>query len=173
MLFKDHAPKPRPGGIARARKLRKEMSLPEVLLWRLLKGQPQGVKFRRQHPSSEIDMDFYCSDAQLCIEIDGIAHDMGDRPQRDDARDAWLKAEGIETMRVAAKDVLKDPESIADAILRLALSLLPSGHPAVQQYAPPSAVPAATSPRQARGGSRTNSFPLPAPQSKTQLRRKF
>ena len=53
-MFEDHAPKPASGAAMRARKLRKEMSLPEVLLWRLLRGQPQGVKFRRQHPSGEL-----------------------------------------------------------------------------------------------------------------------
>ena len=151
-MFKDRAPKPRPGAVARARKLRKEMSLPEILLWRLLRGQPQGVKFRRQHPSSEIDMDFYCNDARLCIEIDGISHDMGDRPERDVRRDAWLKSEGIDTMRILATDVLKDPSTTADGIIAVALSRLPLHHPAVVGQAPPSALRAATSPRQARGG---------------------
>ena len=74
-MFKDIAPKPASGSVARARKLRKEMTLPEVLLWRLLRGQPQGVKFRRQHPSGALGIDFYCSDARLVIEVDGIAHD--------------------------------------------------------------------------------------------------
>ena len=143
-MFKDHAPKPRPGSVARARKLRKEMSLPEVLLWRVLRGQPQGVKFRRQHPSSEIDMDFYCSDARLCIEIDGIAHDMGDRPQRDVRRDAWLRSEGIDTMRIPAVDVLKDAGAVADAIVGAAMARLPLHHPARAGRSP--------SPRQARGG---------------------
>jgi very-short-patch-repair endonuclease len=90
-MLKDIAPKPASGYVARARKLRKEMTLPEVLLWRLLRGQPQGVKFRRQHPSSRIGMDFYCLDARLVIEVDGIAHDMGDNPERDLNRDAWLR----------------------------------------------------------------------------------
>jgi very-short-patch-repair endonuclease len=151
-MLKDIAPKPRPGSVARARKLRKEMSLPEVLLWRLLRGQPQGVKFRRQHPSSEIDMDFYCSDAQLCIEIDGMSHEMGDRPQRDVRRDAWLNSRGIKTMRIAAVDVLKDAGAVADGIIGVALSRLPLHHPAVVANTPPSALRAATSPRQARGG---------------------
>jgi very-short-patch-repair endonuclease len=124
-VFKDHAPKPASGAVARARKLRKEMSLPEVLLWRLLRGQPQGVKFRRQHPSGELGIDFYCSDANLVIEIDGISHDMGDRPQRDMRRDAWLKSEGLDTMRIAAKDVLKDAVAVADGIIGLALSIAP------------------------------------------------
>jgi very-short-patch-repair endonuclease len=120
------------------------MSLPEVLLWRLLRGQPNGVKFRRQHPSSDIGMDFYCSDARLCIEIDGIAHDMGDQPARDTRRDAWLKSEGIETLRIPASEVLRDANGLADRILQTALSRLPLHHPAVAGRSP--------SPRQARGG---------------------
>ena len=143
-MFKDQAPKAATGSVKRARKLRKEMSLPEVLLWRLLKGQPQGVKFRRQHPSGELGIDFYCSDARLAIEIDGMSHDMGDRPERDVRRDAWLKSEGIETVRTAAKDVLKDHVAVADAIVALALDRLPLHHPAVAGRSP--------SPRQARGG---------------------
>ena len=82
-MLKDIAPKPARGAVAQARRLRKSMTLPEVLLWRLLKGQPQGVKFRRQHPSSKIGMDFYCLDARLVIEVDGFAHNTGDRPERD------------------------------------------------------------------------------------------
>jgi very-short-patch-repair endonuclease len=143
-MLKDVAPKPAPGSVARARKLRKEMTLPEVLPWRLLRGQPQGVKFRRQHPSSRIGMDFYCSDARLVIEIDGIAHDMGDNPERDLSRDAWLRSKGIYTVRIPAADVLKDVTAVADGIVRLALSRLPLHHSAIAGRSP--------SPRQARGG---------------------
>lgn len=136
-MLKDVAPKPNPGAVARARKLRKEMSLPEVLLWQVLRGQPQGVKLRRQHPSGEIDMDFYCADARLCIEIDGLAHDMGDRPQRDLRRDAWLGSAGIDTMRLAASDVLKDAIAVAGGIVALARSRLPLDHPAALAGSPP------------------------------------
>ena len=144
-MFKDRAPKPDPGAVARARALRKEMSLPEVLLWRLLRGQPQGVKFRRQHPSSRIGMDFYCSDVRLAIEIDGISHDMADRPARDERRDAWLRSKGIETVRVRATDILKDPTAVADGLIAMVRSRLPLHHPAAAGRSP--------SPRQARGGS--------------------
>jgi very-short-patch-repair endonuclease len=143
-MFKDRAPKPETGGVARARKLRKEMSLPEVLLWQLLRGQPRGVKFRRQHPSSEIRIDFYCSDARLAIEIDGVSHDMGDQPGRDVRRDAWLKSQGIDSVRIPATDVLRDATEVANTILELALSRLPLHHPAKAGRSP--------SPRQARGG---------------------
>ncbi len=120
------------------------MSLPEVLLWKSLKGQPQGVKFRRQHPSSRIGMDFYCLDARLVIEVDGFAHDTGDRAERDANRDAWLRSQQLETIRIPAQDVLKDVAGVADRIVQMALSRLPLHHPAKAGRSP--------SPRQARRG---------------------
>jgi very-short-patch-repair endonuclease len=136
-MLRDQAPKPTGKAIYRARKLRKEMSLPEVLLWRVLRGQPQGVKFRRQHPAGEFNMDFYCSDARLCIEIDGIAHGMGDRPLRDSKRDEWMRSQGIDTIRVAASDVLGDASVVGDALIALARSRLPLHHPALLDGPPP------------------------------------
>jgi very-short-patch-repair endonuclease len=144
-MFKDRAPRPLLGAVARARQLRKEMSLPEVLMWRLLRGQPQGVKFRRQHPSGRIGMDFYCSDARLVIEIDGIAHDTGDKPVRDERRDAWLRSKGIDTVRILATDVLADATANAEGVIAMARSRLPLHHRAGAGRSP--------SPRQARGGS--------------------
>ena len=90
-------------------------------------------------------MDFYCSDARLVIEIDGLAHDMGDRPACDERRDAWLRSKGIDTVRVLATDVLKDATAIADSVIAMARSRLPLHHPAAAGRSP--------SPRQARGGS--------------------
>ena len=143
-MLKDIAPKPAPGAVAQARRLRKTMTLPEVLLWKLLRGQPMGVKFRRQHPSSRVGMDFYCLDARLVIEVDGFAHDTGDRPERDERRDAWLRKHNLDTVRIPASDVLKDVDAVADSVVRMALSRLPLHHPAVAGRSP--------SPRQARGG---------------------
>ena len=42
---------------------------------------------------------------------------MGDQPERDEARDAYLRSVGIEVIRILAVDVLK-PEDIAQAIVR-------------------------------------------------------
>ena len=104
--------------VTRARQLRRAMSLPEVLLWQILRSNPDGVKFRRQHSIGDNYLDFYCPSAKVCIEIDGIVHDMGDRPERDLARDAWLQAEGIEVVRIPAADVLRSVAETAEAILR-------------------------------------------------------
>lgn len=100
------------------------MSLPEILLWQRLKGSPQGVAFRKQHPIGPYRADFYCAAAKLVIEVDGIAHDMGDRPQRDAARNAWLEQTGYRVIRIAAVDVLKNADAAAQSIVALAASPL-------------------------------------------------
>jgi very-short-patch-repair endonuclease len=97
------------------------MSLPEVLLWRYLKGSPGGVQFRKQHSIGDYFLDFYVAKLKLAI-IDGIAHDMGDRPRRDEARDAFLRGEGIEVLRIPATDVLKSSEDVAEALVRYCCS---------------------------------------------------
>ncbi|HEX7752556.1 MAG TPA: endonuclease domain-containing protein [Novosphingobium sp.] len=104
----------------RARALRKEMSLPEMLLWQRLKGRPNGLKFRRQHPAGKYVLDFYCSDARLIVEVDGQAHGMGDRPERDEVRDSYFRRSGLRVLRLAAADVLRDPDESAASIVAYA-----------------------------------------------------
>jgi len=136
-VLKDIAPKPNPGGIQRARKLRKEMTLPEVLLWRFLRQRPHGLKFRRQHETGDYVLDFYCSDARLAVEIDGMAHDNAERAERDGQRDDWLQTSGIDTLRVPARDVLADAVRAAEAIVEYACARLPHHHPAAPGGPPP------------------------------------
>lgn len=94
------------------------MTLPEVLLWVRLRerrlGRPQ---FRRQHPVGPYVLDFYCSEARLCIEVDGQMHHIGDRPQRDAARDAYLGSLGVRVVRYPASAVLEDPGEVVEWIL--------------------------------------------------------
>jgi len=91
------------------------MSLPEGLLWQELRRRPGGFKFRRQHPILGFIADFYCPAAKLVIEVDGEAHDKGDRPRRDAERDRRVAELGLRTMRIPAAAVLVDP---AEAITR-------------------------------------------------------
>ena len=130
-MFKDASPQPRKGIVIQSRHLRRTMSLPEVLLWRELRRKPHDLKFRRQHPTGPYSLDFYCSDARLAIEVDGEAHSRGDRPTRDQARDAWLARAGVETMRIPAKEVLNDLEAVLRGIVAQAIARLPLHHPAV------------------------------------------
>ena len=104
--------------VRKARGLRREMSPPEVMLWQRLRLRPGGVKFRRQHPVGAYVADFYAVDARMIVEVDGLAHDMGDRPARDIARDDWLRGQGFVVVRVAAADVLKDVDAVVDGLVR-------------------------------------------------------
>ncbi|WP_369821490.1 endonuclease domain-containing protein [Novosphingobium sp. CF614] len=108
-----------------ARKLRKEMTLPEVLLWRELRGKPRGLKFRRQFPIAGYVADFACVEVRLLIEVDGIVHDMGERPAHDARRDAILDASGWQVMRIPATTILADLTGTATSMVAFAESLRP------------------------------------------------
>ena len=114
--------------VTKARGLRRTMTPPEVKLWQYLRTQPDGVKFRRQHPIGLFVLDFYCPSASLAIEVDGMAHGMGDNPERDERRDAWLRDQDIVVLRVAAIDVMRDFEAVVRLILEACA--FPLHHPA-------------------------------------------
>ena len=105
--------------VQRAKRLRREMSLPEVMLWQILRTRPEGLKFRRQHPIGPYVADFYYPSAKTIIEVDGIVHGMGDRAARDDARDRFLAEKGLRILRIPASEVLGDATEVADAIVAL------------------------------------------------------
>ena len=113
--------------IDKARRLRRALSAPQARLWRCLKARaPEQPVFRRRHPIGPYVIDFYCAKARLAIEIDGASHDMGDRPQRDARRDPWLAEHGVTVMRIAAADLTRRFDDIADAITRWLRSCLRS-----------------------------------------------
>jgi very-short-patch-repair endonuclease len=49
----------------------------------------------------------------LAIEIDGLIHTTDDHPERDERRDEWLRGQGIDTYRIAASEVMADPDEVA------------------------------------------------------------
>ena len=108
------APKPT---VANARRLRKEMTPPEVTLWFALRsGRLEGFKFRRQHPIGPYVLDFFCSSARLDVEIDSYHHCINGRPARDAERDRWLLGQGIRTLRIPAHDVMSSVDGVLEAI---------------------------------------------------------
>lgn len=106
--------------VRRARKLRQEMSLPEVLVWQELRKRPNGLKFRRQQAAVDVVGDFYCHSARLVIEIDGETHNRGDQPEYDIKRDQWFAERGMQVLRVPAKFVLSDLENALATIVAAA-----------------------------------------------------
>ena len=109
-----------PPTVRRAKVLRGKLTTPQVLLWQRLRGSPDGVHFRRQHPIGPYILDFFCHVASLAVEIDGIAHIMGDNPERDARRDAWLTTQGLRVLRLPASEVLRDVDQAAASIVATA-----------------------------------------------------
>ena len=116
--------------VIRARILRRATTLPEGLLWQILRTRPDGLKFRHQHPFDRCTADFYCAAAKLVIEVDGDSHSMGNRPEQDARRDAWLRSRGFGVVRFDAAEVFRDPESVVTAIVLEARRRLPLHHAA-------------------------------------------
>ena len=100
-------------------KLRREMSLPEVLLWQELRKRPDSFKFRRQNPAGTYILDFSCAKAKLAIEVDGSAHDGRDAALRDSNRFAFLKSRGIATTRIPATAILADVEPVVMRLVQI------------------------------------------------------
>jgi very-short-patch-repair endonuclease len=80
--------------------------------------------FRRQHPIGPYVLDIYCAEARLAVEIDGMRHDLGDRPRRDARRDEWLNECGITTIRITAGDWATSVDEVVDAIVRRAAAAI-------------------------------------------------
>ena len=88
---------------ARARELRKNSTLAEVLLWQHIKSRALGCEFHRQVPLDEFIVDFYCHELMLAIEIDGSSH--ADRQGYDTSRQTKLEAFGVQFIRFYDSDV--------------------------------------------------------------------
>jgi very-short-patch-repair endonuclease len=120
----------------RARSMRRDMSLPELLLWDCLRGgRLKAIRFRRQHPAGSYVLDFYCPTARLAVEVDGAHHDHPAQMHHDARRDGWLAERGIRVMRIAASDILND-RAFEGALLVIAEMAAGADVPDV--YAPPS-----------------------------------
>ncbi|QGY44902.1 DUF559 domain-containing protein [Maribellus comscasis] len=88
----------------RARKLRREMTEEEKILWQKLRRRKFfGLKFLRQHPiiydrknnvPKYFIPDFYCAEKKLIIEVDGRIYDF--QKKRDTIREEILNGAGLQ-----------------------------------------------------------------------------
>jgi very-short-patch-repair endonuclease len=105
----------KPGTFETARLLRKNMTIPEKLLWNHLNGKKiLGLRFRRQHPIDIFIADFYCHEARLAIEIDGEIH--SDQIEYDDGREAEIEDYNIKVIRFFNDQVMNDIETVVNKI---------------------------------------------------------
>ncbi|MFA4892382.1 endonuclease domain-containing protein [Brevundimonas sp.] len=109
-----------PDGLSytRAKAFRRQMTPPEARLWSCLRaGRFRSLKFRRQHPVGPYILDFYCAEARLAVEVDGMTHDHPDRIAHDRRRTAWLSTKGIKVIRLRATDVRDELEGVLGFLL--------------------------------------------------------
>ncbi len=100
---------------ARARELRNNSTLSEVLLWGELKtGRMLGYDFHRQKPIDNYIVDFFCYDLMLAIEIDGSSHD--NKVEYDTYRQKKLEGLGIRFLRFDDLDVKQKIEWVLEEI---------------------------------------------------------
>jgi len=99
-----------------ARRSRREPTVAEAAVWKLLRGRRLGeLKFRRQMPIGPYLADFCCPSLRLIIELDGGVHVL--RSDDDPRRDGWLTAKaGFTVLRFDNEAVLRNPAVVLEAV---------------------------------------------------------
>ena len=98
-----------------ARQLRKAGNLSEVLLWQQLhKKKFKGYDFDRQKIIGNYIVDFYCSNCNVVIEIDGNTHN--DKIEYDIERERFLEDLGMVIIHVMAGDVLNNLAGVMEML---------------------------------------------------------
>jgi very-short-patch-repair endonuclease len=99
----------------RARELRNNSTLGEILLWKKLKGkQCYGFDFHRQKPILNYIVDFYCSKLNLIIEIDGYSHNF--KTEEDKQRDLELTKLGLTILRFSEGEVRNNLDLVLNSL---------------------------------------------------------
>jgi very-short-patch-repair endonuclease len=103
----------------RARTLRTNLTDAEQRLWRRLRGkQLLGVQFYRQRPIGNYIVDFYAPAVRLVIEVDGAQHFDAAQVRYDRRRSEYLEQHGLRVLRFDDRQVLLEPEVVAQEIFR-------------------------------------------------------
>jgi very-short-patch-repair endonuclease len=105
--------------LKRSRSMRSSPTPSEAALWRLLRAQQLGVRFRRQAPVGRYIADFAAPSARLIVEVDGNWHE--GRARLDGRRDRALLRLGYRVLRLPARLVLEQP-AVTIARIRAALA---------------------------------------------------
>jgi very-short-patch-repair endonuclease len=99
----------------RAKKLRQAGNLSEVLFWNQVKNkQFKGFDFDRQKIVGNYIVDFYCSNCNVVIEIDGSSHD--NKQEYDKARDSFLQSLGLTVIHIPVIDVMKNMGGVMEML---------------------------------------------------------
>ena len=100
----------------RARRLRRDQTETEALLWEILRaGRLDGWKWRRQATVGPFIVDFLCLEAGVAVELDGGIH--ADQVEYDARREAYLRRHGLQVLRFRNAQVADDLDRVSWTIL--------------------------------------------------------
>jgi len=100
-----------------ARRLRKESTEAEKLLWSYLRRKSLfGLKFRRQEQIGDYIVDFVCYEKKLIIELDGGHHNQDETKVHDLKRQKWLESQNFKVIRFWNNEVIKNIEGVHQVI---------------------------------------------------------
>lgn len=101
-----------------AQRNRNNPSLAEKKIWYeiLCRKQFKGYKFTRQKPIANFIVDFYCSQLQLVIEIDGDSHIKN--KEYDKVRTDVLNQYELKILRYTNRDVMNNIEGVYQDVMR-------------------------------------------------------
>jgi very-short-patch-repair endonuclease len=103
--------------VPRARKLRHDMTDAERKLWWHLRRLPiDHSHFRRQATIGPFFADFACHERRLIIEVDGSQHNGPENIAKDEERSVYLQAQGYRILPFWNNDVLRNIDSVVEAV---------------------------------------------------------
>ncbi len=138
-----------------SRKLRKNMTEPEVMLWsKLRRKQIAGLQFYRQKPIEKYVVDFFCPKLNLVIELDGDQHFQKKGKSSDMKRDNFLKSQNLQILRISNIEIHKNLDGAIQQIWNIAerKGFVSDSNPPVSPFA--------------KGGKSENKSILNEPQTK-------
>ena len=100
----------------RAKKLRREMTPAEKILWKELRtNKLKGLHFRRQQIVHGYFADFYCHQHELIVELDGRIHEL--QKEYDVDREEYLIAIGFRIIRFTNEDITGNLKGVLQKIV--------------------------------------------------------
>jgi very-short-patch-repair endonuclease len=101
-----------------ARRLRQTAPTSEQRAWETLRQlRRYGLPVRRQHPIDRYVVDFAIVSKKLVIELDGAAHAIPGRAEKDAEREREIAAMGWRVLRLPAQFGFA-PDALAERVLR-------------------------------------------------------
>ncbi len=102
--------------INEAKRMRKEPTETENMLWQELRNRNLDDKFRRQHLIDDFIVDFVCLSKKLVVEVDGGYHTTVEQKEYDEKRTIVLNKRGFKVIRFTNEEVLNNLQNVLQKI---------------------------------------------------------